>query len=175
MVNARQKYLANFGARTRKARESISLSQEELAKLVDTSKSMISSYESGANDPRPAIVLDIVARLAQELKVGMIESYPGILDRVRRDLLDMVHDITRHPTAVLAHAAINHDPGLDKRSPALLPGPGPVEGSCVIFSHAVLLAYKKTTDRPPSCGQSILRCPLGTYSPCRITRVDRAI
>ena len=55
-MDYRQNYLQAFGQRVKSARESIGLSQQELADKVFTSKSMISSYENGLSDPRQSMI-----------------------------------------------------------------------------------------------------------------------
>lgn len=55
-MDYRQNYLQAFGQRVKSARESIGLSQQDLADKVFTSKSMISSYENGLSDPRQSMI-----------------------------------------------------------------------------------------------------------------------
>lgn len=55
-MDYRQNYLQAFGRRVKSARESIGLSQQDLADKVFTSKSMISSYENGLSDPRQSMI-----------------------------------------------------------------------------------------------------------------------
>lgn len=59
----KQENLKNFGARVKKARLSKDWSQEELANKLGTSKSVISGYESGRNDPAYSMALKIAEKL----------------------------------------------------------------------------------------------------------------
>ena len=47
----KKKILNKFGSRVREARLNKGWSQQELAEQIGTSKSMISGYETGKNDP----------------------------------------------------------------------------------------------------------------------------
>lgn len=49
-------YLKEFGTRLKHARELRGFSQQDVATRVGTSKSMISSYESGLSDPRQSMI-----------------------------------------------------------------------------------------------------------------------
>lgn len=51
--------LRKFGQRLKKARVEKGYTQEDLAKKLNTSKSVISGYESGTNDPRQSIVKEM--------------------------------------------------------------------------------------------------------------------
>lgn len=59
--------LIDFGRRLRTARESLNLTQQELADAVGINKSMISAYENGTTDPR----MSIMQPLADKLKVSI--------------------------------------------------------------------------------------------------------
>lgn len=52
-------FLKNFGKRVKRMRLAAGYTQEELANLVGTSKSMISSYEAGKNDPAQSVILKL--------------------------------------------------------------------------------------------------------------------
>lgn len=51
--------LKAFGQRLRSRRNELNISQEELGEKVGTSKSVISGYENGQNDPRQSMVVKL--------------------------------------------------------------------------------------------------------------------
>lgn len=59
--------LKMLGFRIKEARKSNGLSQDDLAKKVGTSKSVISGYEAGKNDPAQSMVI----KLSEALKVSI--------------------------------------------------------------------------------------------------------
>lgn len=63
----KEKYLKAFGARIKEARTEKQWSQAELAKKVGTSKSVISGYETGRNDPAQSMVI----KLSEVLEVSI--------------------------------------------------------------------------------------------------------
>ena len=89
-------YLIDFGKRLKLIREERELSQEALAKLVDTSKSVISGYESGTNDPRQSMVV----KLCKVLRISIEWLLTGegkkevasvdLLNKNQKDLLEML-------------------------------------------------------------------------------------
>lgn len=85
-MDYRQNYLQAFGQRVKSARESIGLSQQDLADKVFTSKSMISSYENGLSDPRQSMI----PLLSEALNVSigwLMTGDDSTLDYSRYDLL----------------------------------------------------------------------------------------
>lgn len=56
----------DFGTRLKKIRQAKEISQEELAKMIQTSRSNIANYETGKNMPS----LDILNKLSQALNVS---------------------------------------------------------------------------------------------------------
>lgn len=63
----KENYLREFGFRIKEARQRNGWSQEELANKLGTSKSVISGYETGKNDPAQSMVI----RLSEVLGVSI--------------------------------------------------------------------------------------------------------
>lgn len=63
----KENYLRDFGFRIKEARQGNNWSQEELANKLRTSKSVISGYETGKNDPAQSMVI----RLSEVLNVSI--------------------------------------------------------------------------------------------------------
>lgn len=59
----KKKILNKFGSRVREARLNKGWSQQELAEQIGTSKSMISGYETGKNDPAQSVVMKLAEKL----------------------------------------------------------------------------------------------------------------
>lgn len=59
--------LIDFGQRLREARIKKGMTQQELADLIGTSKSVISGYENGKNDPARSVLL----KLSKNLDVSL--------------------------------------------------------------------------------------------------------
>ena len=84
----KQENLKNFGSRIKKARLSKDWSQEELANKLGTSKSVISGYESGRNDPSYSMAL----KIAEQLSVSINWLFYGNNDL--SDITNVVNPIT---------------------------------------------------------------------------------
>ena len=67
MTDKDRKNLVEFGLRLKSARESAGMTQSELGNVIGTSKSVISQYESGQNDPRQSAI----PLLAEALNVSI--------------------------------------------------------------------------------------------------------
>lgn len=63
----KEQYLKEFGSRIKYARQNKEWSQEELANRLGTSKSVISGYETGRNDPAQSMVM----KLSETLNVSI--------------------------------------------------------------------------------------------------------
>lgn len=63
----KEQFLKNFGMRIKEARIKKGWSQEQLANKLGTSKSVISGYETGRNDPAQSMVI----KLADSLGVSI--------------------------------------------------------------------------------------------------------
>lgn len=84
----KQENLKNFGSRIKKARLCKDWSQEELANKLGTSKSVISGYESGRNDPSYSMAL----KIAEQLSVSINWLFYGNNDL--SDITNVVNPIT---------------------------------------------------------------------------------
>lgn len=76
--------MSSIGDRIRRARQDKGISQEELARLIDTTKSTISKYELDRREPR----LETLQQISDALGVSIIELLdPSIFD----SLSSMLH------------------------------------------------------------------------------------
>ena len=78
--------MSNFGEALRKIRNEKSMTQDELAILLGTSKQVISRYENGQRSPKVSVVAEFAERLG--VSIGYLtgdgdsepETYPEISD-----------------------------------------------------------------------------------------------
>lgn len=86
--------LADFGKRLKKARTDKGLTQQELAESINTSKSMISGYENGKNDPARSVLINLSKQLGVSINYLMgwndspsedidISKIPGVIMPVK--------------------------------------------------------------------------------------------
>lgn len=85
----KENLLTDFGKKLKKARVKRGLTQQELANLIETSKSVISGYENGKNDPARSVLLKLSKSLGVSLNYLMgwedenekpiLENIPGII------------------------------------------------------------------------------------------------
>lgn len=59
----KEELLSDFGKRLKKARTDKGMTQQELAESINTSKSMISGYENGKNDPARSVLINLSKQL----------------------------------------------------------------------------------------------------------------
>ena len=76
-------YVENFGSIVRKARESMGLSQDELASLVKEKATVIRKIEQGELHPP----IDLARRLEKTLKIRIIQETP---EEIQPELTDML-------------------------------------------------------------------------------------
>lgn len=75
-----KKYLLeDFGKRLKKARVDNGMTQQELADLINTSKSMISGYENGKNDPARSVLINLSKQL--NLPISYLMGLDNNLDK----------------------------------------------------------------------------------------------
>lgn len=82
-----------FGDRLRQIRKQRGLTQEELAKLLDTSKQVISRYENGQRSPKITTVNEYAKMLGLSLDYMLGEDklpIPGAIPYVRGRLLPVL-------------------------------------------------------------------------------------
>ncbi len=85
----KENLLTDFGKKLKKARVKRGLTQQELANLIETSKSVISGYENGKNDPARSVLLKLSKSLGVSLNYLMgwedenekpiLKNIPGII------------------------------------------------------------------------------------------------
>lgn len=85
----KKELLKDFGARLKKARADKNITQQELADSIGTSKSMISGYENGKNDPARSVLIKLSDYLNVSINYLMgyedennepnLENIPGII------------------------------------------------------------------------------------------------
>ena len=86
--------LADFCKRLKKARTDKGLTQQELAESINTSKSMISGYENGKNDPARSVLINLSKQLGVSINYLMgwndspsedidISKIPGVIMPVK--------------------------------------------------------------------------------------------
>lgn len=81
--------LTDFGKRLKKARTDKGMTQQELAEAINTSKSMISGYENGKNDPARSVLINLSKQLGVSINYLMgwneededidISKIPGVI------------------------------------------------------------------------------------------------
>ena len=82
--------------------------------------------------------LPVVARLALEPKVFLVETYFRINDVFFREVLDMVYNVAWPFAAYFAHTSIDHDASVNVCTPRRLPFRRVIEFFCKLFRHVFL-------------------------------------
>ena len=84
--------MATFGKRVRECREAKSLSQDELAKKAEVSRTIIGNYERNANTPSIEVLLKLakVFNVTVDYLIG-----EGQLSAFDKDLLKRIEDIEK--------------------------------------------------------------------------------
>ena len=83
----KEKQLKDFGLRLKNIRIEKDLTQEELAQKIGTSKSVISGYETGRNDPGQTVILNLSKSL------GVSVNYLMGIEESSQDTSDLDEDL----------------------------------------------------------------------------------
>lgn len=92
--------MLNIGERIAQLRKQHNLSQDELAKKAEVSRTIIGNYERNANTPS----IEVVIKLAKVFKVSVDYIIgEGQLAAIDKDLLNRIEDIERLDEATKQH------------------------------------------------------------------------